>query len=89
MNVFTEHPAQQGITYREHFDFALGIAIRLLFSVMAFSLHAVFPFIGIRRSLDLEAMTEYMQKQNRWIENVKSRNPARHDNSIAWHEVGP
>ena len=48
MNIFTEHTQQQGVTYNEHMLFAMGIALRLLSSVIAFALHAVFPFIDIK-----------------------------------------
>jgi hypothetical protein len=68
MNPFIVHPHHQGITYWAHFAFAMGIALRLLQSVLAFAAHAVFPFIGIDRSLDLEATTRFLQEQNDWIE---------------------
>ena len=55
MNIFTEHTQQQGVTYMEHMFFAIGIAIRLANSVIAFILHGIFPFIDIKRELDLEA----------------------------------
>ena len=38
MNPFTMHTQEQGITYWEHWDFAMGIAYRLMISVMAFAL---------------------------------------------------
>lgn len=71
MNIFTDHPQQQGISYIEHMGFALGIAIRLLNSVIAFSLHAFFPFIDIKKSLDLEETARYINEQNEWIESMK------------------
>jgi hypothetical protein len=36
MNPFATHPQQQGVTYFEHWRFAMGIAYRLLTSVVAF-----------------------------------------------------
>lgn len=71
MNPFNTHPHQQGISYFTHMCFALGIAMRLLHSVIAFAMHAVFPFIGIPRDQDLEAITHYLQQRNRWIEGKK------------------
>ena len=71
MNPFSIHPHDQGITYWAHFAFAMGIALRLLLSVLAFAAHAVFPFIGIDRSLDLEMTTRFLQEQNDWIEGSK------------------
>jgi len=71
MNPFTAHTEAQGVTYVSHLFFAMGIALRLLRSVVAFALHAAFPFIGIDRSLDLEATTQYLQEQNEWIEGKK------------------
>ena len=71
MNPFTEHPQQQGITYVEHWYFAMGIAYRLLTSVVAFALHAILPRIPITSRLDLEATTDYLLERNRCIESVK------------------
>ena len=71
MNIFTQHTTQQGVTYVEHLYFAMGIALRLFNSVVAFSLHAIFPFIDIKKDLDLEATARYINEQNRWIEDMK------------------
>jgi hypothetical protein len=71
MNPFLIHPHIQGITYWAHFAFAMGISLRLLRSVLAFATHAVFPFIGIDRSLDLTATSHFLQGQNEWIEGSK------------------
>jgi hypothetical protein len=57
MTIFTEHPHAQGVTYFEHWSFAIGIAWRLLRSVLAFSLHALLPFITIARQFDLRPPT--------------------------------
>ncbi len=72
MNIFTEHTQQQGVTYIEHLYFALGIAMRLLSSVIAFILHAVFPFIEIGRELDLEATTAFLEERNEWISALRA-----------------
>jgi hypothetical protein len=71
MNPFIAHPHDQGSTYFAHFAFAMGIALRLLYSVVAFAAHAVFPFIGIERSLDLTATSRFLQERNAWIEGSK------------------
>ena len=73
MNPFIEHTQQQGITYIEHWCFAMGIAYRLLSSVAAFTLHAMFPFIDIERRLDLEATAAFIEERNRWIESTNER----------------
>ena len=73
MNPFTQHTQQQGISYFEHCCFALGIAWRLLNSVIAFILHAVFPFIGIERDHDLEATMAFLDERNRWIESIEGK----------------
>ena len=69
MNIFTAHTAAQGVTYVEHLVFALRIAARLSRSVIAFTLHAIFPFIGIRKEHDLEATAAFILEQNDWIES--------------------
>ena len=68
MNLFTQHTKRQGVTYAEHCCFAMGIAWRLLNCVIAFVLHAVFPFIGIEQRYDLEATMNFLDERNRWIE---------------------
>lgn len=52
-------------------QFAMGIALRLYNSAIAFTLHAVFPFIGIKSTLDLEATAGYRRVRNGWIETMK------------------
>ena len=71
MKIFTEHTQQQGVTYTEHLVFAIGIAIRLANCVIAFTLHAIFPFIDIKKELDLEETARFIELQNDWIENKK------------------
>ena len=73
MNPFTEHTKQQGVTYLEHWFFAMGIAWRLFNSVTAFVVHALFPFIDIERRLDLEATSAFLLERNDWIENAGER----------------
>lgn len=68
MNALTEHPHKQGVTYFEHWAFAMGIAWRLLASVIPFALHAVLPFISIEPRLDLEATAAFLMERNQFIE---------------------
>ena len=70
MNALTDHPHGQGVTYFEHWAFAMGIAWRLLTSVTAFALHAVLPFISIEKHLDLEATAAFLAERNRFIETA-------------------
>lgn len=82
MTLFTEHPHAQGVSYIEHWFFAIGIAWRLFRSVLAFALHAVLPFITIRRKFDLEATSAFLLERNHFIETAAakghgSRIPAR------------
>ena len=71
MNPFTQHTRQQGVTYLEHLFFAAGIAWHLSNSVFAFAIHALFPFISIDSTFDLEATANYLQERNQWIEKSK------------------
>ena len=67
MNLFTEHTQQQGLTYVEHWCFAMGVAWRLMNSMTAFTVHAIFPFISIARKYDFEATIAFMNQRNEWI----------------------
>ena len=71
MNPFTIHPHRQGVTYFEHWHFAMGIACRLLMSVVAFAAHAILPSISIKPLLDLESTAAYLAERNRWIETAR------------------
>ena len=71
MNIFITHTQKQGVTYMEHLVFAIGIAARLANSVIAFTLHAIFPFIDIKKELDLEETAKFIDLQNNWIEGRK------------------
>lgn len=70
MNLFTQHPHHQGVSYLEHWIFAMGIAWRLLASVWAFALHANLPFITIERRFDLEATAAFLAERNAFIESA-------------------
>ena len=76
MTIFTEHPHAQGVTYFEHWAFAIGIAWRLLRSVLAFSFHALLPFISIDRQLDLEATSAFLLERNDFIETAAAKGHA-------------
>lgn len=71
MNPFTAHPQEQGVSYVEHYHFAMGIACRLLSSVFVFALHAILPCIPIAPHHDLEKVTAFLVERNQWIENAK------------------
>lgn len=73
MNAFTQHPHEQGISYAEHRVFAMGIAWRLLASVVVFAVHAILPFISIERRLDLEATATFLDERNRFIAAAAAR----------------
>ncbi|MEA3410830.1 MAG: DUF6356 family protein [Pseudomonadota bacterium] len=70
MNPFTTHPRQQGVTYYEHWRFAMGIACRLITSVVAFAVHALLPFVPIEPRHDLESTAAWLAERNRWIESA-------------------
>lgn len=70
MNAMTDHPHSQGVTYFEHWGFAIGIAWRLLASVFAFALHALLPFITIKPRHDLEATAAFLLERNHFIETA-------------------
>ena len=70
MTAFTRHPCQQGLTYFGHWIFAMGIAWRLLVTVLAFALHAVLPFITIDSRLDLESTSAFLTERNRFIDTA-------------------
>jgi len=68
---FTAHPREQGLTYWEHWWFAIAVAARLARSVVAFAAHAILPCVPISARLDLEATAERLLEYNRWIEAAK------------------
>jgi hypothetical protein len=84
MNIFKEHPQKQGVTYIEHWLFAMSIATRLLNSVIAFALHAIFPFIDIKKKFDLEATAHFINEKNAWIEGMKHSQRTRVFENPVW-----
>ena len=92
MTIFTKHPHAQGVTYFEHGMFAIGIAWRLFRSVLAFSLHALLPFITIGRQFDLEATSAFLVERNAFIEAAAasahgSRLPVREPEAPGHHDT--
>ena len=77
MTAFTRHPCKQGLTYFGHWVFAMGIAGRLLASVLAFLLHAILPFISIQPRLDLEATSAFLLERNHFIETAAATTHSR------------
>ena len=77
MNKFTDHPHAQGVTYFEHWIFAMGIAWRLLASVFSFAIHALLPWITIQRRFDLEATSAYLLERNHFIETAAAEGQSR------------
>lgn len=84
MNILTQHTQKQGVTYVEHWVFAMGIAKRLLDSVIAFTLHAIFPFIDIDKKLDLEETVRFIEEKNAWIEGKKLKSGRRNFGNAVW-----
>ena len=67
----------------------MGIAGRLLASVLCFALHALLPFVTIKRRFDLEATSAFLLERNRFIESAAAAGlekpvpaPSRHDNPV-------
>lgn len=79
MRLFTAHPKKQGLSYFEHWLFAMGIAGRLVASAIAFAIHALLPFVTIKRELDLEATAASLLERNQFVERS-----ARHTH--AWQD---
>ena len=77
MNPLTTHPQEQGVTYWEHWGFAMGIARHLLISMLAFAIHAILPFKSIEPKHDLEATSAFLQERNRWIETARATKDSR------------
>jgi hypothetical protein len=73
MGIFTAHPQDQGLSYFEHWLFAMGIAWRLVASAAAFAIHALLPFVHIKPELDLEATAESLLERNRFIQQSALR----------------
>ena len=78
MSIFTAHPHDQGLSYFEHWLFAMGIACRLVSSAIAFAVHALLPFVTIRPELDLEATAASLLERNRFVEQAAIRARGRH-----------
>lgn len=86
MNPFIIHTQQQGVSYLEHMLFAVGIAYRLWRSVVAFTLHAIFPFFNIKEDVDLESTAAFIVECNHWIE-LKKSNGAKRSLEKQWEVI--
>ncbi|MEA3273740.1 MAG: DUF6356 family protein [Pseudomonadota bacterium] len=73
MNPLATHPRQQGVTYLEHWHFAMGIAYFLFTRAASFAVHAMLPFIPIEPRHDLEWTAAYLVERNGWIETAKRK----------------
>ena len=79
MTIFDRHPNEQELSYVEHLDFAMGIAWRLLRSVVAFTIHALLPWTTIEKQLDLEATSDFVLERNDFIEAAAETGRANDD----------
>ena len=87
MKPFTEHPHQQGISYIQHWYFAMGISYQLVGIAVRFALHAIIPAIAIERRFDLEATIAYLHERNEWIEKAGTKADIQ-ANSTRYHLAG-
>lgn len=56
---FTEHPASRGMSYPVHMIYALSLAAEASIYVVAFIIHALFPFICSSTGSDgIKSMTK-------------------------------
>ncbi|MEK7613716.1 MAG: DUF6356 family protein [Patescibacteria group bacterium] len=69
MNVFTDHPASAGETYREHAWFAFRFGVRCFAAGIMVFIHAVLPFLfktgASSQVRKLYAMLEESGRNNR------------------------
>jgi len=71
-NPFTKHPREcVGETWWRHCQFAIGVGVRLVFTAIIFVIHAVFPFVGIPRWLNLEDTIVFLERENENREDKK------------------
>ena len=68
ISLFTSHPRSKGLGYIEHAKFAAAIGIKLLISGAYFLVHALFPFIPIKASYNLKAMSLFLHKENEKVD---------------------
>ena len=73
MSILTAHLHDQGLSYFEHWLFAMGIAWRLVSSAIAFAIHALLPFVRIKTELDLEATAASLLERNHFVEQSAIR----------------
>ena len=64
-NPFTKHPREcVDENWWQHCQFAIVVSIRLVFTSIIFVIHAVFPFVGIPRWLNLEDTIVFLEREN-------------------------
>jgi len=64
-----KHLKERKITYLQHFIFAMRVSLKLTFASTAFFIHALFPFIEMPYSLNLESISLYLLEKNNELED--------------------
>jgi hypothetical protein len=68
MKLFTKHPADVGMSYIEHLQFALKLSLTLLLCSITSAIHAIFPFLWINRaSSKIDEMNKNFKHRNEEI----------------------
>jgi hypothetical protein len=68
INLFRKHPKENGYSgYLSHFAFAFAVSLRLSIVSTYFLIHAIFPFIPVPKSLNLEETIDFMVDKNQEI----------------------
>ncbi len=68
ISLFTSHPRSKGVSYIEHAKCAAAIGTKLSISGVYFLVHALFPFISIKASYNLKAMSLFLHKENKKVD---------------------
>lgn len=68
MNPFTKHPSEVGMSYFQHFIFALSVAFNLLMGVFSCTIHGFFPFFFTTTT------SEIVSKQHQKMSHTKNQN---------------
>ena len=66
----------------------MGIAYRLLSSVLAFVVQVFFPIVSIEPRIDLESTAAFMVERNRWIESAKEKSMDNSSLSFNDNDIG-
>jgi hypothetical protein len=70
---FKEHPADVGMTYREHFRFAMKLAGANFKAAFASVIHACFPFL-LKRTTSATIFKQYNLLSDRKPDNLINKN---------------